>query len=59
MKIKQNIITALSILMTLSMLTSASAQTEKPFYRGGLDDQIVKAPNGAKVNAQYDGHLHN
>ena len=36
---------------------SASAGTEKPFYRGGLDDQIVEAPNGAKVNAQYEKFL--
>lgn len=27
--------------------------TDKPFYRGGLDDQVVVAPNGAKVNASY------
>jgi hypothetical protein len=36
---------------------SASAETEKPFYRGGFDDQIVEAPNGAKVNAQYQKFL--
>jgi alkyl sulfatase BDS1-like metallo-beta-lactamase superfamily hydrolase len=57
MKIKRNITTALTILMTLSMLTLASAQAEEPFYRGGLDGQIVEAPNGAKVNAQYEKFL--
>lgn len=50
----KNLTTALTILMTISMATLASAQTEEPFYRGGLDDQIVDAPNGAKVNAQYE-----
>ena len=36
---------------------SARAETEKPFYRGGFDDQIGEAPNGAKVNAQYEKFL--
>ena len=53
MKTKRNLTIALTILMTFSMLTSASAQTEEPFYRGGLDDQVVEAPNGAKVNEGY------
>jgi alkyl sulfatase BDS1-like metallo-beta-lactamase superfamily hydrolase len=30
---------------------------EIPFYRGGFDDQIVAAPNGARVNAQYRAFL--
>ncbi len=30
---------------------------EIPFYRGGFDDQIVEAPNGAKANAQYRAFL--
>ena len=53
MKTKRYKTITLSILMALSMLTLASAQAEKPFYRGGMDDQISEAPNGAKANVQY------
>ncbi|PQJ27276.1 hypothetical protein BSZ32_01380 [Rubritalea profundi] len=40
--------------LSLCLGSQLGAQTEKPFYRGGLDDQIVEAPNGAKANAQYE-----
>jgi alkyl sulfatase BDS1-like metallo-beta-lactamase superfamily hydrolase len=33
------------------------AQSERPFYRGGLDDQKATAPNGAIVNADYKRFL--
>ncbi len=36
---------------------SASIDTDQPFYRGGFDDQIVEASNGAMVNAQYNEFL--
>jgi len=39
------------------MSHQAAAQDATPFYRGGFDDQIVEAPNGAKVNAQYKKFL--
>lgn len=48
-----------AFLIAFAMLASAtgyvSAQEELPgkFYRGGMDDQVVVAPNGAMVNQQY------
>jgi hypothetical protein len=43
---------AIGTALSLCLGAQATAQDEKPFYRGGFDDQIVEAPNGAKVNAQ-------
>ncbi len=57
MKAKRSITIAMTIALSLSLGFQVCAQTEKPFYRGGLDDQIVEAPNGAKVNAQYKKFL--
>lgn len=31
--------------------------SDVPFYRGGFDGQVVEAPNGANVNAQYRAFL--
>lgn len=33
--------------------------SNQPFYRGGMDDQIVTAPNGARVNADYARFMEN
>jgi hypothetical protein len=43
------------MIMALSLYLGhqAIAQDQKPFYRGGFDDQIGEAPNGAKANAEY------
>jgi len=57
MKTKRNITIALTIALSLCLGFQVSAQAEEPFYRGGLDGQIVEAPNGAKVNAQYEKYL--
>jgi hypothetical protein len=57
MKTKRNITIAMTIALSIGLGSQANAQDEKPFYRGGFDDQIVEAPNGAKVNAQYEKFL--
>jgi alkyl sulfatase BDS1-like metallo-beta-lactamase superfamily hydrolase len=57
MKTKHNITAIMTIALCLCLGFQANAQDEKPFYRGGFDDQIVEAPNGAKVNAQYKKYL--
>ena len=48
---------AMAVALSLCLGFQANAQDEKPFYRGGFDDEIVEAPNGAKVNAQYKKYL--
>jgi len=40
MKTKQNITTIVTIALSLCLGPQAIAQDEKPFYRGGFDDQI-------------------
>jgi hypothetical protein len=57
MKTKLNMTIVVTIALSLCLGSQANAQDEKPFYRGGFDDQIVEAPNGAKVNAQYKKYL--
>ena len=47
----------MGVALSLCLGSQLGAQTEKPFYRGGLDDQIGEAPNGAKANAQYEKFL--
>jgi alkyl sulfatase BDS1-like metallo-beta-lactamase superfamily hydrolase len=47
----------MTIALSLGLGSQANAQDEKPFYRGGFDDQIAEAPNGAKVNGQYRKYL--
>ncbi len=47
----------MTIALGLGLGSQANAQDQLPFYRGGFDDQIVEAPNGAKVNAQYKKYL--
>ncbi len=56
-KAKRYTTTVMAIAAGLCLVSQASAQDEQPFYRGGFDDQIVEAPNGAKVNAQYQKFL--
>lgn len=55
-KVKPTLIVAF-LAMTFGICATAFAQDAKPFYRGGLDDQIVEAPNGAKVSAPYKQFL--
>jgi alkyl sulfatase BDS1-like metallo-beta-lactamase superfamily hydrolase len=57
MKAKRYITIAVTIALSLCLGFQVSAHAEKPFYRGGFDDQIVEAPNGAKVNAEYKKFL--
>jgi alkyl sulfatase BDS1-like metallo-beta-lactamase superfamily hydrolase len=57
LKTKRAITAAVIIGLSLCLGSQANAQDDKPFYRGGFDDQIVEAPNGAKVNAQYQKFL--
>ncbi len=51
------ILCMIGVALSLCLGPQANAQDEKPYYRGGFDDQIAEAPNGAKVNAQYKKFL--
>lgn len=51
------LLSTMVVAISICLGSQANAQDEKPFYRGGYDDQIAEAPNGAKVNAQYKKFL--
>ncbi len=57
MKTKRNRTLQALFAAGISTFALITAHAEQPFYRGGMDDQIVDAPNGAKVNAQYEKFL--
>ena len=50
---KKQLLTALITIVILSG-NAAIASDSKPFYRGGADNDIVTAVNGAKVNKSYN-----
>jgi alkyl sulfatase BDS1-like metallo-beta-lactamase superfamily hydrolase len=50
---KKQLLTALVMAAIFSGSTAATSDS-KPFYRGGADNDIVTAVNGAKVNKEYN-----
>jgi len=50
---KKQLLTALVMVAMLFSYTTAIASDSKPFYRGGADNDIATAANGANVNKDY------
>jgi hypothetical protein len=47
---------AMAVALSLCLGSQAIAQDEKPFYRGGFDDQIVEAPILIELNTKKEAH---
>ena len=51
---KKQLLTALAMTAMVSGNTAVIAADPEPFYRGGFDNEIATAANGAKVNKGYN-----
>jgi hypothetical protein len=47
---------AMGVALSLCLGSQAIAKDEKPFYRGGFDDQIVEASIQIELNTKKETH---